>query len=309
MAKAKYKPLFERYAERSMLIVAIPGANIRSLSAEEQNLFVTFGNAANELAALSRVVTICGHQEHPGYVHEAFVDSQYLTMLKLYAGKVYESWQLIRQRYFGSKLSKKYDSLLKPHAKADLELLKKYFSNGKNVIALLRNEGAFHYSRADIKHMLDDVTVARIYLAGRYFCNELYDFGDLAMTKHLFGQITEKPRDAVTIVNDDIASIGNMIHSFMKSVLLDLMVASVSHDGPSCTLMRFKMPKQRKQKTAAIPIFFDPFEYRSDFARFRKSLRSKLKRGRKSKRPIYEGYAQMQHLRSLSRLAKKPVRI
>ena len=287
-----------------MLAIRIPAANIRALTPEEQNLFVTFANAANELAALARIVTICGHQEHPGDVYEAFVDSQHLTMLKLYAGKVYEGWQLIRQRYFGSKLSQKYDAQLTPEAKRDLDTLKRYFASGKTVIALLRNEGAFHYSRADIKHVLEDMDFAYIYLAGRFYCNELYDFGDQVMTRHLFGQITQRPRDAVSIVNDDIAAVGMMVHFFMKALLLMMIERAALQDAPKCIFMQFKMPKQRKQKTAAIPIFFDPSEYRGDFVRFRKALRGKLKRGRKALRPIDKAYTNMKHLRALSKAYK-----
>ena len=136
----------------------IPTASIKSLPVAEKNLLVAFALAHNELAFLARLGTIGGHQTKRGRIFDAFSLSQQLTILKLYAGKIHECWNLARMRYFGTQLSKIFDPRISAYDRENLRFLKKYFDKSNNIISLVRNEAAFHYSRADVHRALEFIS-------------------------------------------------------------------------------------------------------------------------------------------------------
>jgi len=189
----------EYFNDHHVVILHFPSRLVLTMPREEQNLFLTFALAANELSALAHLLDVAGRQEREGFVFEAFADSHYLTVLKLYAGKTYETWELIRRRYFTTKLSAKYDATLYPEARATLKALKKYFSTANNIVSLLRHEGGFHYSRADVGEAFSAVKTCRTFLSGKYIQHRLYRFADLAMIAHLAGQISDDPSVAMKV--------------------------------------------------------------------------------------------------------------
>ena len=137
----EHSALYDKTHERikksgsvSVVELTIPIANMRALSPAEQNLLLTFGVACNELAVLVRLAIFGAHHHRMGRMYEAFAASQQMTIMKLLAGKLHECWKLVRVRYFGSGLSKKYDSIIMPETKADLKTLQRYFKSGSNIL-------------------------------------------------------------------------------------------------------------------------------------------------------------------------------
>jgi len=152
--------------------LTIPIANMTALSSAEQNLLITFGQACNELAVLVRLAVFGAHHHRKGRMYDAFAVSQQMTIMKLLAGKIHECWKLIRVRYFGTGLSKKYHSIILAETKADLRELQRYFKSGSNIIARIRNEAAFHYSNADVRDAFNYITDRReclVYMAQKRF--------------------------------------------------------------------------------------------------------------------------------------------
>jgi len=292
------KDIFDGKDSRHCIVIDLPSALIAKLPLNEQNLVVTFALAANELSALVRVITVAGHQEHDGFVYDAFINSQYLTLLKLYAGKIYETWELIRRRYFGTKLSAKYDSLLSPDALAALMALKKYFGHGKNIVSLLRNEGAFHYSRADVNNAIENVETFRVFFSGRAFYNELYQFADRVMLEHLCDLIAEKPEDAFRIAHEDISTIGTITHLFLRSVLQEALIPLIDGNEEKCAAGKFKISvASRKRSERGIPVFFDVSDYDPDQKKFGRQLPWLVRRGRERMKTKQPTYGSIEHLK------------
>ena len=71
--------------------------------------------------------------------------SQSFIIARLLAGRLWEGWELIRKAYFSTRLSLAIESKLPDDTLEALGKLKKYFGK-KNIIDILRNEFAFHYS-------------------------------------------------------------------------------------------------------------------------------------------------------------------
>jgi hypothetical protein len=72
-------------------------------------------------------------------------NSQSLFFVRIQAGKLFEGWKFLERNFFGPKLSKEYEKKLSDIARNSLTGLKQYFSKG-NLVYLIRNEFAFHYS-------------------------------------------------------------------------------------------------------------------------------------------------------------------
>ncbi len=262
----------------NMLRVDTPKGALKTLTALEQDLLIAFGAAANELAFLARLTTICGHHTHPGKMHAAYAFSQQMTTLKLSAGKIYECWNLVRQRYFGTKLSKQCDATLPSNAVTALAELKKYFANGANIVGLIRNEAAFHFSRAPLHPALDSVpddAVCHSYLAGVHYYLELFDFCEIAMAGHLLEQIHKDRYRAMRIIQEDIARIGSYMSWFLNQTAFTILAEAVNRAAPVSKgrMVRMQVPLERKRRNEPIPVFIRPSDYAKEWFQVSKSLR------------------------------------
>ena len=84
----------------SVVELTIPIENMKALSAAEQNLLITFGQACNELAVLIRLAVLALIiQTKMGAGCTRHSVSQQMTIMKLLAGKLHECWKLVRARY------------------------------------------------------------------------------------------------------------------------------------------------------------------------------------------------------------------
>jgi len=108
---------------------------------------------------------------------------------KLLAGKLYEGNKLLRQRFYGSSVSRDYVPLLSKEAREALSKIKNYFDRD-NLIHKVRKNYAFHYSPDELAAVLPSVSEdLDVYIdsAGRIL-NNLYYFAEvLANTAMLSG--------------------------------------------------------------------------------------------------------------------------
>jgi len=259
----------------------LPKSTVQTLSNVEQNLLIAFGAAANELAFLTRLVTVASHQRHKGRMYKAYALSQQLTALKLFAGKIYECWKLVRLRFFNSKLSKAYVPLIPAHSKDALRELKKYFARSKNIVGLIRNEAAFHYSRTDLYPALARMpgeASYTAYLAGRRYYNELFEFCELAMAGHLLDQIHHDHYRAIRTIQNDVADIGSKMLLLLGGVAFQLIVEAQRRSTEKGRVVIRSMPLERKSDNHSIPIFIHPHDYSGEFFGLSRALKQQQKR-------------------------------
>jgi hypothetical protein len=117
-----------------------------------------------------------------------FAQRHFVT--RMLVGTLFEGWRMFEKSFFGSAISKKYESQLEEPGKSDLDELKKYFGK-KNIIGELRNKFAFHYDADKIRSELSLVSAddpSHIYLA-EVQGNSLYYVAEeivgLAMLRHI----------------------------------------------------------------------------------------------------------------------------
>ena len=213
-------------------------------------------------------------------MYEAYALSQQLTALKLFAGKIYVCWKLVRLRFFNSKLSKAYVRLIPTHAKDALRELKEYFARKNNIVGLIRNEAAFHYSRAYLYPALARMsgeTNYTTYLAGRRYYNELFDFCELVMAGDLLNQSHRDNYRAIRTIQNDVVDIGSKMLFLLGGVAFQSIVEAQRRSTEKGRVVIRSIPLERKSDNHSIPIFIHPHDYSGEFFGLSKALKRRQK--------------------------------
>jgi hypothetical protein len=159
--------------------------------------------------------------------------------------------------------------------KDNLKFLKRYFNKSGNVVSLIRNEAAFHYSRANVYEALNSVTGDRgcvTYLAGPRYHHELYEFCEMAMAAHLLDQTDADRKRAVVTVQQEIADVGTKLSHFLKDVLLIILQDAVAIYPKSVKMIISSLGLDRKKSSSPIPVFINPGDYYNEFTKLRRLL-------------------------------------
>jgi hypothetical protein len=239
--------------------VYTPLAAFRTLNRDERNLLLTAAHATNEMGAILRLVMIAQNQPSIGPICDLYRDTQAFTLQKVLAGKLYECWKLVAARYFATGLGQFYDEKLLDHGKESLARLKRYFGRSTNIIALIRNDAAFHYSRHDVSACLDELTDddCRVYL-GNSKMHALYWVGEQPMRRHLLRQIDPDNNRALEIMSQDLSDVGRDMGTFLGCVVLALIRAAIHGQENKGRLRRCRLRETAYDpRTIKLPIFLD----------------------------------------------------
>ena len=245
--------------KQSVTEVYIPLVTLRTLSRDERNLLLTFAHAANDLGAIQRLVMLAQNQPSIASIYDLYTQTQAFTLHKVLAGKLYECWNLIVARYFSTRLGQTYDTKLSQSGQESLSYLKRYFGRNTNIIALIRNDAAFHYSNVDVSGYLDDLTDedCRVYLSNT-ISHALYWVGEQAMRRHLLQQFDVDNNQAIKIMSEDLSNVGKYMSKFLMCVLLTLMTEATQRHEQKGYLRECKMVEGAYDpSTVKLPIFLD----------------------------------------------------
>lgn len=188
----------------------------------ERRLFVLIAHAANELNALAKLFHFATSSiSEQGLISQA-ENAQALILARTLSGKLYEFWQLLQTSFFGAQLSKHYEPVLEPEALESLRALKRYF-RGDNLVAIIRNKFAFHYSpdQIDAGYIVTiEGDPLEIYL-GKHHVNTLYAFADAIAGRAMLEAI--RPGDhqaAFAALIDETSQVLNYINEVIGGLML-----------------------------------------------------------------------------------------
>lgn len=240
----------------------IPIDAIRAMPDDERNFLVTASHAHTELAAMIRVVQVAQNQTRQGEIYDAYVNTQYLILLRLMAGKIYESWNLLKYRYFGTQMSKNYDNALDEEGKLNLDAVKKYFGRSGNIIELIRNEAAFHYTSSSPTDAIAEYheEYGRIYIADDSY-NDLFQIGEYIMDFHLLRKIDGDFQRALAILVDEVAEIGGRMTMLLRHLLTLPIALALRNPALPGSVLIHKLGVQTNNRKASIPCFLDTSRY------------------------------------------------
>lgn len=132
--------------------VPINREKLRLIPESELQLYVGIQIVISEINCLRKFL-ILQPSSSEDKVMEMAQNSQRLFLLRMLAGKSYESWEFLRMKFLTSKLSNIYEPLLESEEKDSLKKIKRYFGKA-NALKSVRNRYAFHYAEG-IQNLMD----------------------------------------------------------------------------------------------------------------------------------------------------------
>lgn len=151
----------------------------------ERTLFLALGHAANELNAITKMLYWAANAPANTDAEDHGRFTILLLLIRLLAGKLNESWELLRTKFFGATLSHTYEPKLDDRATSALKSLKAYFGK-ENDCTRIRNRFAFHYSPDEVAAVLPDIDEQlHLYLERDVAPNNLFFFSEALLSQAL----------------------------------------------------------------------------------------------------------------------------
>ena len=157
----------------------------------ERTLYLALGHAANENNALAKMLYWSSNAPARNDAENRARFTLELLFIRLLAGKLNESWGLLERKYFGTRLSRTYDSKLDDAAKQALTSLRSYFGK-ENACNKIRNQFAFHYSPEEVAAVLPGIDdELHAYLERDAAPNNLFAFSETLLAEALIALLRQ----------------------------------------------------------------------------------------------------------------------
>jgi hypothetical protein len=163
----------------------------------ERVLVVLLAHAANELSVLTKLFHFSAKARDAELVLTEASNAQALVLGRILTGKLHECWRLLERAFFASAISRDYASKFDAEASGAMDQLKKYFGR-KNLIEVVRNNFAFHYSTDLVKGGYEALGVddpLNVYLS-QTNANTLYGFAETVTGRALMQAINPSDHKA-----------------------------------------------------------------------------------------------------------------
>ncbi len=110
--------------------------------------------------------------------------------LQVLVGKLFETWNMLNERFLKARPEDPALAGLKPDHKASLGWLKDYFGEAllkQNALPIIRDKTAFHYDNLNLEHASDSLALDEntVYLA-QHPANSLYYVGSALVFRSVF---------------------------------------------------------------------------------------------------------------------------
>jgi hypothetical protein len=199
-------------------------------------------HAHNELTFLTRLLLFSQNPVSEGELHDHAQSSQMWCVLQLLAGKLYETWNMLGERFSLSENTGKKDDIIaaiEEQHRVSLTWLRQYFSNrgiNRKAIVLLRNKTAFHYDGLDmgqaVKNLAPDESTFHI---AQHPANSLYWLGSAVVFRTIFAEIAvvanpatsrtyhERVEDGLLLLINDVGDANFHLHQILYGLITVLV--------------------------------------------------------------------------------------
>jgi len=244
-----------------LLKVEIPKTKLSSIPKNERVFFVQAGNLLNDLSMLQKLVLFTTNTKTTNKTVRTAQNLQALCLIRIQAGKLDESWELLQKNYFGAGLSRDYDRMLSKSEEQCLDNIKKYFARKSNLISLVRDY-TFHYftSSEQVSQLIDDAPPSEIFevFMSDYYANCVFSVSNVLLTLAILKStgITHTDK-AITKLLRDVQKVTRWFGVFLGRCLL---VFVEKHFGLESTKVQIPEPPDISDVTL-------PYFIRANFGR------------------------------------------
>ncbi|PKH86914.1 hypothetical protein [Colwellia sp. Bg11-28] len=197
------------------------------LSDVERKLFISLAHVQNEIRfSLYTVVWSHDYSSKDDDILKGQISVNFYH-LKILAGKLHESYELLVKYYFPNKvISKEFNSFAKKEVLITLKEIKKYFSKKNNFITEIRNNLSFHYSPKELDQQLAKLPdELELYVSKDNDANTLYYFAEELANRAVFEKLNLSndinPIDAVYKEIIDLSKMFNKINAELMRFILN----------------------------------------------------------------------------------------
>jgi hypothetical protein len=214
-----------------VLQIPLSKDKLRALSKEERVALFLFGNVANQIVMMEKLLTFAHNDPSPnGPLEQQAAALQGQMILRLMIGLLNEGYRAIQTRFLSSPLAKTHRALLDAGGERALTDLNLQFAH--SIIQQLRTQFAFHHPGSDaIESAFNqaagdpNMDAEWIWYLSQHGFNNLFYFSDVVITHAIFEEIGEtdwrigqqKIMDEVTRASNNIKE---FVLSFVKAVWL-----------------------------------------------------------------------------------------
>jgi hypothetical protein len=208
-----------------VLKLTLTKADLDKIPPDERQLYLMGGLVLNDINTLSKLVIIAMRTPQADEMERWGAMTQSFLLVKLFAGRLFEGHELIKNIFLGKKMRQKYIDELSQKAQLGLTELNRYFGR-KNSVEIVRNTFAFHMGAGEIaseyESLPPDVPLVDV-LCGDYLGFNLFYGAEMLA----FGAISAKLgkpdiATALDMVVGDTVQVAVWIGNFMTA-FLDLM--------------------------------------------------------------------------------------
>jgi hypothetical protein len=246
---------------------------IKKLPNRPRNQLVGCMHAHNELVVLNRLLMFSLNDVAAGELHDHAHGVQMWTVMQLLTGKLFETWNMLAERFLKSNPEDPAIAALSNAHKKDLAWLKDYFGDNRlNETALrtIRDKTGFHYDKLNLDEAVAALTEqeSMIYVA-EHPANACYYLGSVLVFRAAFAAIAYKAIDTssmdeseqvaagVKIAQADLNEANVHIHNVLYGLTEMLLEQTIG--GPLDDLEQLRIPVAGAPKPAMVtlPMFID----------------------------------------------------
>ena len=234
--------------------LVIDKKGVLSLEEIHRRFFFLAGHMFNELVVLRRLLLCTEKPEDSSILRDAR-STWSLVILRLLAGKLWESWSAIKKYYHqpgigDSPWLKDNDAIAEPLGK-----IKRYFSH-QNVINTIRNDFGFHYTLpdADLSDYGPDDNID--FLMGDSLGNTIYYSSEVMVTSDLFDLYPDlAPEDSFDKIVEEIAGQSRLMLELLNEYIgATCLYLAENRGGSGETTEEVSIPYPKSLEEAKIEI-------------------------------------------------------
>lgn len=260
-------------ADFEIIQLKIDEASIKGLANRPRNQLVGCMHAHNELTVLNRILMFSMNNTGEGELHDSAQSVQMWTILQVLAGKLFETWNMVSERFLTATPTDSALATLSEEHRASLDWLKIYFGVDRptdNALRTIRDKAAFHYDKLNVSdavvHLADGENA--IYLA-QHPANSLYYLGSSLVFRAVFAMIAKKADPTTVLAHGKLVNEGFRItiedaklanwhmHLLLYGLMQHLLEGAVGRPLETLEQVRIPVKGAPDPEVIGLPAFID----------------------------------------------------
>ena len=246
---------------------------IQKLPNRQRNQVVGCMHAHNELVVLNRLLMFSLNDVGEGELHDHAHGVQMWTVMQLLTGKLFETWNMLIERFLKSSPEDPAAAALSDAHKLDVDWLKDYFGVAplnESALRTIRDKTGFHYDKLNLDQAVGALTEqeSTIYVA-EHPANACYYVGSSLVFSTAFAAIADRRIDTsamnqaermaagVKIALDDLNEANYRIHNVLYGIIEPLLERAAGGSLDNLDRLDIPVVGAPKPTMVTLPMFID----------------------------------------------------